>query len=329
VTNGDSTAWTLGRTTLGGRVLAWHDVLHEGPVPAADRATVRSVRAGFLSACGWGSASRLRELFASRDDDLATALRARRRVGLWFEHDLYDQLQLLDALALAHETGFESERFELIVVGAFPGKPGFRGLGELTAEELETLWPARTAVTPTLARLAHEAWAAIRTADPHALAATASVGVDGLPYLAPALRRLLEELPEARTGLSRTERQILETLAAEPSTPAALFLATQALEEAPFLGDAWFYRSLAALGTGEPRLVETVQGEPVPAPPPLGDARVFAECELRMTDRGSAVLRAEADRVALVPLDRWLLGTHLTAPAPWRWDAAGRRLLRG
>ena len=32
---------------------------------------------------------------------------------------------------------------ELIVVASFPGRPGFRGLGELTADELETLWPTR------------------------------------------------------------------------------------------------------------------------------------------------------------------------------------------
>jgi len=34
---------------------------------------------------------------------------------------------------------------ELLVVGSFPGKPSFRGLGEQTADELETLWPSRAA----------------------------------------------------------------------------------------------------------------------------------------------------------------------------------------
>jgi len=36
-------------------------------------------------------------------------------------------------------------------------------------------------------------------------------------------------------------------------------------EAAPFLGDAWFYRTLAALGGGESRLTETQAGEALPA----------------------------------------------------------------
>lgn len=34
VTNGDSAGNTLRQTSLGGAVLPWQDVLHEGPVPA-------------------------------------------------------------------------------------------------------------------------------------------------------------------------------------------------------------------------------------------------------------------------------------------------------
>ena len=45
---------------------------------------------------------------------------------LWFEHDLYDELRLLDVLALAHD---EEPAPELIVIGSFPGKPSFAGLG--------------------------------------------------------------------------------------------------------------------------------------------------------------------------------------------------------
>ena len=322
VTNGDSAAGTLARTTLGGSVLAWRDALHEGPVPAVARQRLRTIRAEFLSACGWGSVARLRRSFAGRDEQLGAAIRERRHVVLWFEHDLYDQLQLLDALALAHESGLDDARVELIVIGSFPGKPAFRGLGELTADELETLWPARVPVTAALGATARDVWAAIRASDPLALAAAAATGVDGLPYLGAALRRLLEELPQTGDGLSRTERHVLHALEGGPLTAGALFLATQASDEAPYLGDTWFFRTVAALGTGEQRLVETTAGAPVPAPPPLGDARGFAQLELRVTDTGRAVLRGDADRVSLVELDRWVLGTHVTSAFTWRWDPA-------
>src|SRR5881398_1516240 len=134
VTNGESAGNTLRQTSLGGAVLPWQDVLHEGPVPAGSRAELLRVRAGFLSACGWGSKPSILSSLQRRDRQLLQALQGGQQVVLWFEHDLYDQLQLLDVLALA---GTTTQVPELIVVGAFPGKPSFRGLGELTAQQLE------------------------------------------------------------------------------------------------------------------------------------------------------------------------------------------------
>src|SRR5215471_12961183 len=140
VTNGESAGNTLRQTGLGGAVLPWQDALHEGPVPASARPELLRIRADFLSGCGWGSRQAILSALQRRDCTLTEALRDRRQVVLWFEHDLYDQLQLLDVLALASASGGTPE---LIVVGSFPGKPSFRGLGELTADQLETLWPSR------------------------------------------------------------------------------------------------------------------------------------------------------------------------------------------
>src|SRR6476661_1029310 len=54
VTNGESAGNTLRQTALGGAVLPWQDVLHEGPVPLGPRGQLLRTRAAFLSACGWG-----------------------------------------------------------------------------------------------------------------------------------------------------------------------------------------------------------------------------------------------------------------------------------
>jgi hypothetical protein len=86
------------------------------------------LRAGFLAAAGWGSRRAILGSLERRDSQLARAFHDGVEVVLWFEHDLYDQLQLLDVLALAHEAGASPE---LVVVGSFPRKPSFRGLGEL------------------------------------------------------------------------------------------------------------------------------------------------------------------------------------------------------
>src|SRR5581483_4513162 len=211
ITNGESAGNTLRRTALGGAVLSWQDSLHEGPVPAGPRRELLRTRARFLSECGWGSAQAVLSSLERRDRQLLDALRDGVPVVLWFEHDLYDQLQLLDVLALAHG---QHAAPELIVVGAFPGKPSFAGLGELTADELETLWPSRTPAAAAAVDAAAAAWEAFRAPEPAALADWARTGHTELPFLAPALRRLLEELPAPADGLSGTERRALEAVAA-------------------------------------------------------------------------------------------------------------------
>ncbi len=184
VTNGESAGNTLRQTALGGAVLPWQDTLHEG---------ARAAR-----------------------EQLLEALRDDLQVVLWFEHDLYDQLQLLDLLALAYTAEAAPE---LIVVGSFPGKPSFAGLGELTASELETLWPSRHRATPGSLQTAASAWAALQAPEPTALAEWTTRETAQLPFLAPALQRLLEELPAPADGLSRTERIALQTIAAGARTP--------------------------------------------------------------------------------------------------------------
>ncbi len=325
VTNGESAGNTLRQTTLGGAVLSWQDALHEGPVPALPRRELLRTRARFLSDCGWGREQALLSSFERRDRHLLEALRDDLQVVLWFEHDLYDQLQLLDVLALAHTEGAAPE---LIVVGSFPGRPSFAGLGELTASELETLWPSRSLATPAAREAAASAWAALEAPEPTALAEWATRDTMELPFLAPALRRLLEELPAPADGLSGTERRALHAVADGAHSPPAAFVAAQRLEEAPFLGDAWFYRTLSALGQGETRLLETGDGTALPPPPPLSDSQHFARLRLRVTANGEQTLRGAADRVELLDLDRWIGGTHVTPDSIWRWDATELKLVR-
>ena len=108
VTNGESAGNTLRQTTLGGAVLPWQDVLHAGPVPAVPRRELLRLRAGFLADAGWGSRRAILGSLERRDAQLLRAFRDGIEVVLWFEHDLYDQLQLLDVLSLAH--GAEARR---------------------------------------------------------------------------------------------------------------------------------------------------------------------------------------------------------------------------
>ena len=132
-----------------------------------------------------------------------------------------------------------------------------------------------------------------------------------------------KSFPRRGDGLSGSERRALQAIASGAGTPLAAFVAEQELEDAAFLGDAWFYRALSGLNG----LVETADGSPLPAPPPLSDANVFARLPIRLTNEGERVLRGEADRVELLGIDRWIGGTHVTPQNLWRWDPGARALL--
>jgi DNA-binding transcriptional MerR regulator len=303
VTNGESAGNTLRQTALGGAVLSWQDVLHEGPVPAVPPAELRRVRAGFLSECGWGSERSLLDAFERRDRLYEHALDAGTEIVLWFEHDLYDQLQLLQVLAGAREG------VELIQADDH--------LGPLHADELEALWPRRVRVTAEMLALAREAWEAFRAPEPAALARLLDRDTSTLPHLGAATRRLLEELPDAQSGLSRTERQLLEPLVDGPHRPGELFIESQSREDAAFAGDTWVWKRLAEL---QPLV------EKLPPPPPLGDVHAFLAARVALTPLGRDVLAGKADRVEAAPLERWLGGTRLGGERDWRWNGAAVEL---
>jgi hypothetical protein len=298
VTNGDSVAVPLRELTGGGDARGWNDVYHEGPLRSGERSRFLDARAEFLASCGWGEVAAIREDLAGRDAQFVDALREGRSVVLWFEHDLYDQLQLVDILALAGETGFDPRQLELVEVDSFPGMPRFRGLGELSPEELESLWPQRRAVTDDDTGAAQRAWEAVRRSDPRGVAELRDEPPAARPFLGAALQRFLEELPAVENGLSRTERQLLELLEAGPLLTGALFVASQELEEAPFHGDFWIFRTLE-------RLAPLLSVE--------GDVAAIA-------DDGRRVLSGERDATELLGIDRWVGGTHLSPGSVWRWD---------
>lgn len=254
VVNGDSVARTLAQSGLPGSTIVWRDTLHEGTVPPGDPATVRAARAAFLSDAGQGDSDEIRGDLEEADAALVAALAAGRETVLWFEHDLHDQLQLIQILArVAGQPGRGAAR--LISLDRFPGHADFHGLGELSAGELATLWPRREPIADETLAAATRAYAALQASDPRVLAELAEQPLPGLPYLAAALRRLLEEHPWVGSGLARSERQILRALAAGARTPAAVFIATQEMEEAPYMGDTWLFSRIHDLETRHPALI--------------------------------------------------------------------------
>ena len=326
ITNGDVVVERMRDGGLPGEYLPWRDVLHEGPVPlTASLAELSSIRARYLAECGYGDQAALAADFRNRDALLSSGS-SQDEIVLWFEHDLYDQLQLLqvlDGLAVRSPRAAVS----LIIVGAYPGIVRFVGLGQLSAQQVVGLLDTRVPATAEHFDAASQAWSAFRQPNPVALAELLESNSRLLKYLGVALQRLLEELPSAENGLSRTERTALGAIAQGVEHPRAIFAELQAAEQHPFMGDWSFWRILDALTHG-PEPLLTTAGENAFSYPPAGpDGFLFDTQRLRITLAGREVLENRRDAVKLRRIDRWLGGTHLLPDKVWRWDGENQRLL--
>jgi hypothetical protein len=245
------------------------------------------------------------------------AASGKARVVLWLEHDSFDQLVLLRCLAHFATRGMPGS-LELISVDRFPGNERFIGLGQLPPEALRLLWSERRAVAPADVKLGHEAWRALISPDPIALAVLMKREMPGLPHLAPALHRHLQELPSTRTGLGLSQACALRSLADGPLVLGRMFEAlTSRLDPLPWLADTHFAAIVEDLEeAGEP-VLEFVGHSP------RFPADHWANRILRLTDLGRAVLAGERDWLSLATTPRWVGGVRIVpGERTWRWDAA-------
>ncbi len=303
LTNGDRTADNLSLADLPGEIRVWADALDQGPVITGTDAELHASRSAYLTSRGLGAdaVARLGE-FDQALDDAAGA----EELVLWFEHDLFDQLALIRVLAWLLRRGLPPQ-LSIVTLDRHPAVPQFLGLGQLEPAQLAELWPRRTALSRDALDEAVTAWIAFTANDPRALPFLMR-RIKAMPFLAGAIERHLEEFPDALSGLSRTERQLLAAIARGVSGAADLLQAVQAIDPRYPITDT--------------ELLRTIQN--------LAHAGLVAgtDAAATITTAGRHALAGAIDRVATVGIDTWRGGVHLTGTGPvWRWDSAAKKLV--
>jgi len=329
ITNGDSTVHIMNEAGIFGEILPWRDILHDGPVPAGlGLAELAVVRARFLGQPAVASFDDILQSFHERDQTLIN-FRQFDNVTLWLEHDLYDQLQLLQLLHWFSSAGQGRTALRLICIDRFPGVVPFYGLGQLDARQMASLSGTEAEVTPQQLKVGRRGWLAFTADNPLELVEFMQGDLSALPFLKAALVRHLEEFPDSRTGLTRHERQILEMVEAGRHHPARLFADHQTREPAPYLGD-WSYWNIIEQLTNVPNaLLKTETGRHFVRPPDVPADETFRSQQLGLTQLGVRVLHGDADWVALNPPDRWKGGVHLHPDKTiWRWDARQQTIIQ-
>lgn len=309
ITNGDAAVNVMHKANISGTILPWSDVLHEGPVP--DNLTLQQLselRSNFIAKQGWGTATEVQNKFNNRDQLLLQASQF-DEVVLWFEHDLYDQLQLLQILDF-FAAQQQSPIITLINTDDY--------LGPMSARQIAALWPQRRLVSSQQFTLARAAWKAFRADTPLPWQQLLYSENSSLQHLKPAILRMLQEFPDSNNGLSRTMQQSL-TLLTQGAIPAIqLFELYQQTEARRFLGDTIFWSIINELTLSTPALIS-------PRYDDTFDPSATQQ-ELVLTQEGYAVLNGEINWLDITILDRWIGGVHINKNNIWCWNHSEQQI---
>lgn len=315
VANGTCTTRIIEAAGIPGARSIWADPLYEGPVPGdtTDEELLESRRrfhAGAEAALDpVNEMRRWRSVIEAHD--------AYDELVLWYEHDLFDQLNLIQLLSWLRGRLPPHKPVSLVSINAFPGHAAFKGLGELSPDELASLFDTRRLITDREYEVADRAWQTFRAPTPEPLDALRRTRAASLPYLVPALDRFLQEYPAVGDGLSRSERRLLSLAADGPIALRAVFPRMHDGEEVYYITDSSLAELATTLSRTSPPLVTIVDED--------NGGEWSLNRTVAVTEAGREVLAGRRDRVAC-GIDRWLGGVHLHDGGDiWRYDEAQRR----
>ncbi|KTC86608.1 DUF1835 domain-containing protein [Legionella brunensis] len=312
ITNGDYAAELIKTGFNTQDVIAWRDVLYEGPVQAnLSFEEFSQQRSEYLASQEYGTLDEIRSSFHELEKQLHN-LPNFEEIILWFEHDTYDQLQLVQILVYLAGKKLHS-KLSLICINHYPGIVPFLGLGQLDEQQIKALFSCRQKITDAQFQLAETIWRALTRTDPTLVLQVVNSNLSALPFMKNALLRYLREFPSNHNGLTWTEQYILDSIIAGVANIPELFHQLPISEGKYFLGmgDTTFKRIIKNLAKAESPLLKIK--------PRLDEQD---ESELELTNLGERVAQGEEDWVKLNGIDCWRGGVHLTLDNVWRYSLA-------
>ncbi|RJG50542.1 DUF1835 domain-containing protein [Motilimonas pumila] len=294
ITNGDHAVDVMRAAHIEGDFLPWRDVLHEGPVPDLPLPALAEVRAEYIASMGWAYYPEVINSFRTRDFQLQR-LSYYKQINLWFEGDLYDQLQLVQILNWLHHY---QQKLPKVTLAFAPGY-----LSEYSAAELHQLQANSVPLMPQMLISANQVWQAFTGGKPELLVDCLTSDLSSLPQLHDALKRLLQEFPSQSTGLNLTQTTILQLVQQQSLDCKTAFSGYQQQEAYRFMTDLVFMarvKQLAQYGLITP-------------------ADVDWSTELSLTTLGHDVLAGQQHLSKLVKFDFWLGGAHFNHEKWWQW----------
>lgn len=321
IVNGDSVGKKLQQGVVEGDIWVWREVYSHGPVfldsAAPDN---RSVRAQYLEQTLGIPQTEYIQISEAQEKSLADVFKY-KEIVLWFEHDLFDQAMLC---YLLHRFSAQPEletKLRLLCIGAFAGIDPFRGLGQLSVEQMTTLVETWKPIGAKELDVGNRLWQAYTSPSPELLQQLLNADTSVLPFAHAAFQAHLSRFPSTQNGLGIVEQTTLEMLHTGITSPFELFDQVGNKLHTLGMGDLEYWHILRKMSQTPYPLLQ-ING-PTEIPAYHENPATFGSNKIIMTELGKNVWDGQEDWALKKQIDEWYGGVHLQGEYPrWRWDSS-------
>jgi hypothetical protein len=220
---GDALAGDFKSCAVEGEIIVCRECLVEGAVNAANLEDFWQTRARFISVSYGGNDSNYFQKVVSEFEKLQTLAKPGAEINLWFEYELFCQVNLWFCLCLLRES--EAKIFRVApVVREEPEI--WKGFGGLNSEDLEKCFAKRVKFSEKDILLGADLWKAYQNADYEGLERLSENESECFPYLKEVCRAEIEKNSRPRKvlqGIIETGKTDLAEIFPEFSAQAGVY----------------------------------------------------------------------------------------------------------
>jgi len=220
ILNGDSTATIFSKTDLKGDVLVWREILCEGPLHKDVGSDIFwKKRYSYFEEIGISKLeyfdTTIKELIKIED------VSAYDEVVLWFEYDLFCQVNLLALSTYLLKHYKKRISYYLVCVGKVKNKEELQTLAKYRPDEYQTLYASKTKISRNDLLFAEASWEKYVSNNFKELQEFDFDANKKFIYLQAAIKQHVQ-LSLKENGLNQIERKILKSIDLKAQTKTAL-----------------------------------------------------------------------------------------------------------
>ena len=249
ITNGDSTAEILKRTSIKGNIVVWREMLCEGPIckeVGSDEFWME--RYNYFE----------KELEVSKLEYYDKTIKEIQKledvsgyseVVLWFEFDLFCQVNLMALCTYLLKSFRKNTTYNLVCTGRIKGEEKLKSLADFSVDEFANLYDNKTSLSKTNLEFAQNCWNVYVNDDIEELKSFNFNKQSKFRYLQKAINQHLLRYPN-ESGLNQIQYKVLEIINSKPLTEREIIpilLIWQSQETVYGFGDLQYFQYLNKL----------------------------------------------------------------------------------